>query len=69
VVLTVYLPMMSLFLSLTYLPYALTTQNLDQQISSATGLIGRYLFAAVVGIQMLSIVFIAPALYIRGDHA
>lgn len=62
VVLTVYLLMMSLFLLLTYLPYVLTTQNLDQQISSATGLIGRYLFAAVVGIQMLLIVFIAPAL-------
>ncbi len=61
VVLTVYLLMMSLFLLMTYLPYV-TIQAFDQQISSATGLIGRYLFAAVVGIQMLLIVFIAPAL-------
>ena len=62
VVLTVYLLMMSLFLLATYFPYALATQSLDQQISSATGVIGRYLFAAVVGIQTLLIVFISPAL-------
>jgi ABC-2 type transport system permease protein len=57
VVLTVYLGLMSLFLGLIYLSFtAFNTLS-----SAAAGAAGRLLFAGVVGVELLLILFIAPA--------
>ncbi|MGQ9907577.1 MAG: ABC transporter permease [Candidatus Flexifilum sp.] len=57
VVLTVYLTLMSAFALLLYLSYRATVGG----ASSAAGEIGRVLFIGVIGIELLLIVFIAPA--------
>ncbi|MDL1901698.1 hypothetical protein FBR02_13110 [Anaerolineae bacterium CFX9] len=57
-VLSVYLGLMSLFAILIYL---LVKGASAGGLSSAAGEIGRMLFAGVVGIELLLIVFIAPA--------
>ncbi|MCS7070977.1 MAG: ABC transporter permease, partial [Anaerolinea sp.] len=57
VVLTVYLMLMSAFALLLYLTYRSTVGG----ASSAAGEIGRVLFIGVVGIELILIVFIAPA--------
>lgn len=57
VVLTVYLTLMSAFSLLIYLAYRSTIGG----ASSAAGEIGRVLFVGVVGIELILIVFIAPA--------
>jgi hypothetical protein len=58
VVLTVYLGLMSGFTALLYLIYTPVTQASG---SSAAGEIGRVLFMGVVGIELMLIIFIAPA--------
>jgi ABC-2 type transport system permease protein len=58
VVLTVYLGLMSGFTLLLYLIYVPINQ---QSGSAAAGQIGRVLFIGIVGIEMLLIIFIAPA--------
>lgn len=58
VVLTVYLGLMSGFTALLYLIYTPVTQASG---SSAAGEIGRVLFMGIVGIELLLIIFIAPA--------
>ena len=58
VVLTVYLGLMSAFMALLYL-IALPANQISG--SAAAGEIGRVLFAGVVGIELLLIIFIAPA--------
>lgn len=58
VVLTVYLGLMSGFTALLYLIYTPVTQGSG---SSAAGEIGRVLFMGIVGIELLLIIFIAPA--------
>jgi hypothetical protein len=57
VVLTVYLGLMSGFTVLLYLTVAATSRTLG----SAAGEVGRLLFSGVVGIELMLIVFIAPA--------
>ncbi len=57
VVLTVYLGLMSGFTVLLYLTVAATNRTLG----SAAGEVGRLLFSGVVGIELMLIVFIAPA--------
>lgn len=56
-VLTVYLALMSAFTVLIYLVYRSTVGG----ASSAAGEIGRVLFAGVVGVELLLIIFIAPS--------
>ncbi len=58
VVITIYLGLMSGFTALMYLVY--TPLNRVSG-SSATGELGRVLFGGVVGIELLLIIFIAPA--------
>lgn len=57
-VITVYLGLMSAFSILLFLANSPLTQGLT---TSATGNLGRALFAGVVGMEMLLIIFIAPA--------
>jgi len=57
-VITVYLGLMSGFTTLLYLVYSSITRASG---SSAAGEIGRVLFLGVVGIELLLIIFIAPA--------
>ena len=57
-VLTVYLVLMSAF---TILLYAIYSSVARSGASAAAGEVGRVLFAGVVGIELLLIVFIAPA--------
>lgn len=57
-VITVYLGLMSGFASLIYLVYAASTRASG---SAAAGEIGRVLFLGIVGIELLLIIFIAPA--------
>ncbi len=57
-VITVYLGLMSGFTTLLYLVYSSITRASG---SAAAGEIGRVLFLGVVGIELLLIVFIAPA--------
>src|SRR5579871_2560173 len=57
-VMTVYLGLMSGFTTLLYLVYSSFTRSSG---SAAAGEIGRVLFLGVVGIELLLIVFIAPA--------
>jgi ABC-2 type transport system permease protein len=58
VVLTVYLGLMSGFTALLYLVYLPFNQ---QSGSSAAGEVGRVLFMGIVGIELMLIIFIAPA--------
>ncbi len=57
-VMTVYLALMSGFAALLYLIYGSITRTSG---SSAAGEIGRILFLGIVGIELLLIIFIAPA--------
>ncbi len=58
IVLTVYLGLMSGFMALIYLTFTSFGGNVS---SAAAGAAGRLLFMGVVGVEMLLIVFIAPA--------
>jgi ABC-2 type transport system permease protein len=58
VVLTVYLGLMSGFTALLYLVYLPINQ---QTGSAAAGEVGRVLFMGIVGIELMLIIFIAPA--------
>ena len=58
VVLTVYLGLMSGFTALLYLVYLPVNQ---QSGSAAAGEVGRVLFMGIVGIELMLIIFIAPA--------
>jgi ABC-2 type transport system permease protein len=58
VVMTVYLGLMSGFATLLYLLY---TTGMRTSASAAAGEIGRVLFMGIVGIELLLIIFIAPA--------
>ncbi len=58
VVLTVYLGLMSGFLALLYLVYLPINQSSG---SAAAGEVGRVLFMGIVGIELMLIIFIAPA--------
>ncbi|MEP6986133.1 MAG: hypothetical protein ABI970_11080 [Chloroflexota bacterium] len=58
VVLSVYLGLMSAFLALLYLIYEPINQRNG---SAAAGEVGRILFMGVVGIELMLIIFIAPA--------
>ncbi len=58
VVLSVYLGLMSAFLALLYLIYEPINQRNG---SAAAGEVGRILFMGIVGIELMLIVFIAPA--------
>jgi hypothetical protein len=58
VVLSVYLGLMSGFAILVYL---IERNNSPITLTSVTGELGRRLFAGIVGLQMLLILFIAPA--------
>ncbi len=59
IVLTVYLLLMSIFVTLLYVVYVASTNN----VYSGTNvqLIGKFVFGAVVGIELLLVCFIAPA--------
>jgi hypothetical protein len=59
VVITVYLGLMSGFATLIYVIYTSTTSRITT--SAAAGEIGRVLFMGIVGIELLLIIFIAPA--------
>ena len=59
IVLTVYLGLMSAFTALLYLIFTSSTVQITG--SSAIGSIGRVLFLGLVGIELLLIIFIAPA--------
>jgi ABC-2 type transport system permease protein len=58
IVLTVYLGLMSAFMAIIYLTFTTFNDNLS---SAAAGAAGRLLFMGVVGVEMLLIIFIAPA--------
>lgn len=58
IVLTVYLGLMSIFMTIVYLTFTSFGSNLS---SAAAGAAGRLLFMGVVGVEMLLIIFIAPA--------
>lgn len=58
IVLTVYLSLMSAFMAIIYLTFTTFNDNLS---SAAAGAAGRLLFTGVVGVEMLLIIFIAPA--------
>jgi len=58
VVLSVYLGLMSAFLALLYLIYEPINQRNG---SAAAGEVGRILFMGIVGIELMLIIFIAPA--------
>ncbi len=59
VVLTVYLLLMSIFVTLLYVVYVASTNNVYS--GTNTQLIGKFVFGAVVGIELLLVCFIAPA--------
>lgn len=59
IVLTIYLGLMSAFTTLLYLVF--TASSVQSTGSSAIGAIGRVLFIGLVGIELLLIIFIAPA--------
>ena len=59
VVLTTYLLLMSGFVTLLYVVYVTSTNNVYSNPSSQ--LIGKFVFGAVVGIELLLVCFIAPA--------
>ena len=58
-VLSVYLLLMSAFVVLLYLVYIASTQNVSNGTSSQV--VGKFVFGAVVGIELLLVCFIAPA--------
>lgn len=57
-VITVYLSLMSAFTVLLYIAYSPFNRGIS---TSVTGELGRVLFAGVVGIELVLIIFIAPA--------
>jgi ABC-2 type transport system permease protein len=57
-VITVYLTLMSVFTVLLYISQSPLTQGV---YTGVTGALGRVLFAGVVGIELMLIIFIAPA--------
>ena len=59
IVLTIYLGLMSAFTALLYLIY--TTSTVGATGSASIGSVGRVLFIGLVGIELLLIIFIAPA--------
>jgi ABC-2 type transport system permease protein len=59
VVLTTYLLLMSGFVTLLYVVYIASTNNVYSNPGSQ--LIGKFVFGAVVGIELLLVCFIAPA--------
>jgi len=59
VVLTVYLLLMSAFVTLLYVVYVASTNNVYSGTNAQ--LIGKFVFGAVVGIELLLVCFIAPA--------
>ncbi len=59
VVLTVYLLLMSSFVTLLYMVYVVSTNNAYNGTSSQ--MVGKFVFGAVVGIELLLVCFIAPA--------
>jgi ABC-type transport system involved in multi-copper enzyme maturation permease subunit len=59
VVLTTYLLLMSGFVTLLYVVYVASTNNVYSNPSGQ--LIGKFVFGAVVGIELLLVCFIAPA--------
>ncbi len=59
VVLSVYLLLMSAFVTLLYLVYILSMDNVYSGASSQA--VGKFVFGAVVGIELLLVCFIAPA--------
>ena len=59
IVLTIYLGLMSAFTTLLYLVF--TASSVQSTGSGAIGAIGRVLFIGLVGIELLLIIFIAPA--------
>jgi ABC-2 type transport system permease protein len=59
VVLTTYLLLMSSFVSLLYVVYVASTNNVYNSPNSQV--IGKFVFGAVVGIELLLVCFIAPA--------
>jgi len=59
VVLTVYLLLMSTFVTLLYVVYVASTNNVYSGTNAQ--LIGKFVFGAVVGIELLLVCFIAPA--------
>ena len=59
IVLTVYLLLMSTFVTLMYVVYVASTNNVYSGTNAQ--LIGKFVFGAVVGIELLLVCFIAPA--------
>jgi ABC-2 type transport system permease protein len=59
IVLTVYLLLMSSFVTLLYVVYVASTTNVYSGTNAQ--LIGKFVFGAVVGIELLLVCFIAPA--------
>ena len=59
IVLTIYLGLMSVFTALLYLIF--TTSTVGATGSASIGSVGRVLFIGLVGIELLLIIFIAPA--------
>jgi ABC-2 type transport system permease protein len=59
VVLTVYLLLLSAFVTLLYVVYVASTSTVS--IGTNAQLIGKFVFGAVVGIELLLVCFIAPA--------
>jgi ABC-2 type transport system permease protein len=59
IVLTVYLILMSTFVVLLYVVYVASTNNVYSGTNAQ--LIGKFVFGAVVGIELLLVCFIAPA--------
>jgi len=59
IVLTVYLLLMSSFVTLLYVVYVASTTSVYSGTNAQ--LIGKFLFGAVVGIELLLVCFIAPA--------
>ena len=59
VVLTVYLVLMSSFVTLLYVVYVASTSGVSSGANAQ--LIGKFVFGAVVGIELLLVCFIAPA--------
>lgn len=59
VVLTIYLLLMSGFVTLLYMVYIASTNNVYS--GSSTQLIGKFVFGAVVTIELLLVCFISPA--------
>jgi ABC-2 type transport system permease protein len=59
IVLTVYLLLLSLFVTLLYVVYVASTSSVYS--GANTQLIGKFVFGAVVGIELLLVCFIAPA--------